>query len=66
MTVPKSNASGAVVLAVIACHFNPAWLPGGLIGLDVFLVVFGFLITIILVAKKFKADCSLLASLMLF
>lgn len=31
------------VLAVMVFHFNPAWLPGGFIGVDVFLVISGFL-----------------------
>lgn len=25
------------VLAVIVFHFNPAWLPGGYVGVDIFL-----------------------------
>jgi len=54
------------VLAVIAFHFNPAWLPGGFIGVDVFLVVSGFLITSILLHKKSKADYSLPATLKYF
>ena len=28
------------VIAVMAFHYNPAWLPGGFIGVDVFLVDF--------------------------
>ena len=39
------------VLAVMAFHFNPRWLPGGFIGVDVFLVISGFLIVRILLAK---------------
>ena len=44
------------VLAVMAFHFNPRWLPGGFIGVDVFLVISGFLIVRILLAKKKQAD----------
>ena len=31
------------VIVVMAFHFNPAWLPGGFIGLDLFLVILGYL-----------------------
>ncbi|MBE0440431.1 MAG: acyltransferase [Gammaproteobacteria bacterium] len=47
------------VLAVMAFHFNPAWLPGGFIGVDVFLVISGFLITSILLNKKAQPDYAL-------
>ena len=40
------------VLAVIAFHLNSAWLPGGFVGVDVFLVISGFLIASILIKKK--------------
>lgn len=33
------------VIAVIIFHLNPAWLPGGFVGVDVFFVISGFIIT---------------------
>lgn len=44
------------VLAVILFHFNPAWLPGGFVGVDVFLVISGYLIASILLNKKAQAS----------
>lgn len=40
------------VLAVMVFHFNPALLPGGFVGVDIFLVISGFLIASILFNKK--------------
>ncbi|WP_218239015.1 acyltransferase family protein [Pseudomonas sp. YY-1] len=40
------------VLMVMLFHFNPAWLPGGFVGVDVFLVLSGYLIVSILLNKK--------------
>jgi peptidoglycan/LPS O-acetylase OafA/YrhL len=39
------------VLAVVAFHFGASWLPGGLIGVDVFFALSGFLITSLLLRE---------------
>ncbi|MFY0640153.1 MAG: acyltransferase [Bermanella sp.] len=54
------------VLAVIVFHLNPAWLPGGFVGVDIFLVISGFLISTILLNKKIKPDYKLSSTLNYF
>ena len=40
------------MLAVLIFHLNRAWLPGGFVGVDVFFVISGYLITSIIVRGK--------------
>ena len=49
------------VLAVCVYHLNPTWLPGGFVGVDVFFVISGFLITRIITAEVDNGTFSLAA-----
>ena len=40
------------VAAVLAYHANPTWLPGGFLGVEVFFVISGYLITLLLMAER--------------
>jgi len=42
------------VLAVIIYHANKMWLPGGFLGVEVFFVISGYLITLLLLAESEK------------
>ena len=39
------------VMAVMVYHANNAWLPGGFIGVEVFFVISGYLITLLLIGE---------------
>ncbi len=54
------------VIAVMVFHLNPAWLPGGFVGVDIFLVISGYLIASILLLARVTADRSLKATLQNF
>ena len=43
------------VLAVIVYHANKLWLPGGFLGVEVFFVISGYLITLLLLAESEKS-----------
>jgi len=44
--VPHIDGLRAIaVLAVIVFHLDPAWLPGGFTGVDVFFVISGFVVS---------------------
>ena len=40
------------VVAVMVYHANPEWLPGGYLGVEVFFVISGYLITLLLISEK--------------
>lgn len=39
------------VVAVMVYHADPSWLPGGFLGVEVFFVLSGYLITLLLMAE---------------
>ncbi len=55
-----SGLRALAVLPVVFFHFNEHWLPGGFVGVDIFFVISGYLITSILVADIDAGRFSLL------
>src|SRR4051794_37929950 len=49
------------VIAVIVHHFDKTWLPGGYLGVDVFFVISGFVITMSLLNRKAEGFGSFVA-----
>ena len=47
------------VLAVVAFHFERSWLGGGFVGVDIFYVISGFLITAILLEDRQRGTFSI-------
>jgi len=40
------------VVAVMVYHANPDWLPGGFLGVEIFFVISGYLITLLLISER--------------
>ncbi|MCW1913778.1 acyltransferase [Luteolibacter sp. GHJ8] len=47
------------ILAVLIFHLHPSWLPGGFVGVDVFFVLSGYLITAVITAEHQHGNFSL-------
>jgi len=50
---------GISVIAVILFHLNNSYLPGGFLGVDIFFIISGYLITNIIIKKKINNKFSL-------
>ena len=52
------------VVAVMVYHANPSWLPGGFLGVEVFFVISGYLITLLLIGEHERSGTVSLARLL--
>ncbi len=57
----RPDIQGLRAIAVLF-HYNLAWLPGGVVGVDVFLVISDYLIVRALLRKKAQSDYQLIAT----
>ncbi len=48
------------VISVILFHYNESWLPGGFVGVDIFFVISGYLMTSIIFSGLDRGDFSIL------
>jgi peptidoglycan/LPS O-acetylase OafA/YrhL len=48
------------VLSVMLFHVNKAWLPGGFVGVDVFFVISGYIISNIILTKREAGNYSII------
>ncbi len=69
MTLPHQSSGyysgidglrAVAVLAVVIFHLNAHWLPGGFVGVDVFFVISGFVVSLSLVGMRFTGFSQLL------
>ncbi len=44
------------VIAILHFHFDERWLPGGFVGVDIFFVISGFLITSLIIGERSAGD----------
>ena len=52
---PEIDGLRAVaVIAVLINHLDPHWLPGGFLGVDIFFVISGYVVTSSLLARRMR------------
>lgn len=58
---PIDGLRALAVLSVVIFHLNETWLPGGFIGVDVFFVISGFVVTASLLERRFASLVDLMS-----